>query len=63
MSPRQLRAAVVNGLLEGYGAEDIAVRGGLSIKAVRFVMRALEVEGRMAGIVAEARQRWREGSP
>ena len=59
----KLQRAVVDDLLDGWGAEDIAVRHGLKLEAVRFVMRALEVSGRMDGIVAEARARWREAKP
>lgn len=48
---------IARGLMDGYGAEDIALEMGVAVGHVRFQIRKFRDTGRLATIAMEARQR------
>lgn len=54
-----LTMIVASGLLQGFGAEDIAVLSGLTTDAVRDVIADLRARNVLAWIVTQARERAR----
>lgn len=54
-----VRAAVVRGLLNGLGVEDIAATGSATVQEARAVVADLRRRDLLHQIVAQARKKWR----
>lgn len=52
-----LRRDTVRGILDGYGAEDIAVMRGHPVSEVRAIIVKLRRDGRLQGLCDQARAR------
>lgn len=57
MRPNPVAVATVKGLLDGLGAEDIAVRNGLRADDVRFQIRRLRASDALASLIGQARKK------
>ncbi len=50
---------IARGLMDGYGAEDIAIDMGVNVKHIQFQIRRFRTVGNIVTIAEEARQRQR----
>lgn len=60
LPPVSISVATARGLLEGLGAEDIAVRNGLRAEDVRFQIRRLRASGALDCLIEQAREEARK---
>ena len=55
MKPSKIRTDTARGLISGLGVEDIAVKGGHDVSAVRNVVAAMRNEGVLHIIIGQSR--------
>ena len=58
MSETKIMKVVVDGLWDGYGIEDIAVRSNISISDIRWCVERLRYQGRLDRIVKAGKEIW-----